>query len=257
MRRLGRWAAALGALTLAWYGAALLLRASGDAIAATKLPYPHAVLLQLAASDQALAAATLETVTRALAGLAVGGLLAFLVGVLMAESRLIQASLLPYVVALQTIPLVALVPLLRAMVKDDELARVLIAGFITFLVIALSVLRGLRSLPPVALDLLRSYDAGRAQVLWRARIPAALPFLFSGLRVAAPLSLVGAVVVDLLGSAQGLGFVMLSALTYSQPALLWASILITAALGALMAGAVSLLERRLAGWQPHLRPGAR
>lgn len=251
-----RWLFRLALTTLligTWYLAAYVVRRSGGPLAVAKAPYPHEVASQFATSSHDLLESTSVTLTRALEGFATGGALAFLIAALMIESRSIEAAFMPYLIALQTIPLIALVPLLRAITKNDDITRILIAAFVTFFVVALSVIRGLKASDPEAISLMRSYGAGRLRTLRHVQIPTCLPFLFSALRIAAPLSLVGAVLTDLLGSNSGLGFIMISAITFGQFKLLWTAVIIIVALGAAMAACVGLAERFAAPWQHQFR----
>jgi NitT/TauT family transport system permease protein len=171
------------------------------------------------------------------------------------QARWVEASLMPYVLAAQMVPLVALVPIIRTMLHSDSATRIFMAAFITFFSVVVAQVRGLRSAPPEAIELMRSYNVGRLKLLRYLSLPASLPYLFSGLRIAAPLSLVGAIVVDLMGAQNGLGYLMLSAITFGpqQFPILWASMAITLALGFALSRAVQLAERLLTPWQVGLR----
>ncbi len=238
-----------------WYLVAWRLRASGDVIASEKLPYPHLILKRMWDNPHTLADATWTTLGRALLGFAFGSAAGLVIAVAMVQARWVEASLMPYVLAAQMVPLVALVPILRTMLHSDSATRVFMAAFVTFFSVVVAQVRGLRSAPPEALELLRSYNAGRVKMLRYLSMPASLPYLFSGLRIAAPLSLVGAIVVDLMGAQNGLGYLMLAAITFgpSQFPMLWASMVITLVLGFALGQVVQLAERLLTPWQLGLR----
>lgn len=238
-----------------WYVGAWLLESSGDPIASRKLPYPHLVLDQIIDERTALAEAAWTNLRQALLGFAVGAILAVLVSVVMAQAAWIESALMPFVLAAQMIPMIALVPIAQNVFQSDDATRLFIAAFITYLAVTLATVRGLKAAPRQAYELLSSYDAGRAKTLRFLQLPAAVPLLFTGLRIAAPLSLVGSILVDLTGAQSGLGFLLVAALTFGSQGgtLLWAAMIILLVLGLLMSQAVVLAERLLAPWQPSLR----
>jgi NitT/TauT family transport system permease protein len=191
-------------------------------------------------------------------GFFLGLVVALLFGTFMVQSRVIEVSFLPYLLATQMIPLIALVPILRAILRDPELVRLYLAGYVTFFIVTISVLRGLKSVDRTSLELMESLNANRLAVLRWLRYPAALPYIFSGLRIAAPLCLVGAIIVDLIGSRNGLGYLMIAAVAIgpSQAWLLWSALIIAFTLGLLFARTVAWVERRVSPWQPALREAA-
>jgi NitT/TauT family transport system permease protein len=188
-------------------------------------------------------------------GLAVGTVF----GVLMIQSRWIEYGLVPYVLASQMIPLIALVPILRAILKDPDLVRLYVTAYVSFFIVSIAVLRGLKNAAPTALELMASFNASRWTTLRYLQLPAALPYIFSGLRVAAPLSLIGAILVDFLGARNGLGYLLVASLSIgsSQSTLLWAALIVSLALGLLFTRTVVLVEGRMSFWQPAFREGAR
>jgi NitT/TauT family transport system permease protein len=124
--------------------------------------------------------------------------------------------------------------------------------------VTIAVLRGLKQATPVALELMDSLDASRWTVLRQLRLPAALPFIFSGLRVAAPLCLIGAILVDFLGARNGIGYLLVASLSIgsSQSTILWAALVISLLLGLAFTRAVVYVERRMCFWMPAYRTGA-
>lgn len=238
-----------------WYAGAWLVKRSGSSLADAKLPYPHLIVQRIVTDHSTLLSSTWTTVSEALLGFVVGGMIACLLSIVMSQAGWLESALMPYVLAAQMIPLISLVPIADTVFKSDSLTRLFIAGFITFFSVTVAFIRGLKAAPRPAYELMASYNAGRLKRMRFLELPAAVPMLFSGLRVAAPLSLVGSVVVDLMGAQTGLGYIMLSALTFGpqHATLLWAAMLITLALGFVMSQAVVLAERVLAPWQPSLR----
>lgn len=192
------------------------------------------------------------TFGEALTGFALGGLLGCLLAVLFASSRLLERGLLPYVVGSQTVPILAIAPMVVVgLGKADApewLAKAVVAAYLTFFPVTIGMLRGLRSTSPDALDLMRSYAATPGQVFFLLRLPAALPYLFTSLKVAATASVIGAIVAELpAGSTSGIGVVILNATQYynSRPPALYAAVLVAGAIGLCFYGLVALGERLL------------
>jgi NitT/TauT family transport system permease protein len=183
----------------------------------------------------------LFTAKEAALGFVVGGLVGFAIAVVLAHSRLAQRGFLPYIVASQTVPILAIAPMVVVWVNPklpDSLsgwgAVAVIAAYLTFFPVTINTLRGLQSADPRALELMSSYAATRWKVLWKLRVPASMPYLFSALRVAATGSVVGAIIGELPSSIQdGLGGAILNFNQYYslQPQNLWATNLVAAALG--------------------------
>lgn len=245
---------AAGALVV-WYALAHLLVLLDDPLATSKLPYPHLVAHRFVAYPETLLEATWASLSRALMGFAIGTAIGMLLCLLMLRAGWIETSVMPYLLLAQMIPLIALVPLIRAIVKNDDATRLLMAAFVTFFTVTIAALRGLKATDRNALELMRSLNASWFTTVRRLRFPASLPYLFAGLKIAAPLSLVGAIVVDLMGARTGLGFLMLSALTFGpqQATMLWAAMVITLAVGWGLSRLVVLVERKVSPWQPAFR----
>jgi NitT/TauT family transport system permease protein len=247
--------AVVGVLLGAWYLASHLLLLSGDRIAQSKLPYPHVIVDRVLTYPGTIAEATWATGSRAVMGFFVGLAVGLLFGTLMVQARWVESSLLPYILASQMIPLIALVPIMRAVLRNPDLVRLYLAAYVTFFIVTIAVLKGLKSVDRTSLELMESLNAGRATVLRMLRFPAALPYIFSGLKVAAPLSLVGAIIVDLTGAQNSLGYLMVAAVAIgpSQAPFLWAALIISFSLGLLFARIVGVVERRMSPWQPAFR----
>jgi NitT/TauT family transport system permease protein len=242
-------------IILIWYVAAWFVRAVGDTVAASKLPFPHEVVIHVANYPGTFLDAAWSTGSRALIGFFAGLIVGTVFAVLMVQSKWIESAFIPYVLALQMIPLIALVPILRAVLRDPDLVRLYVTGYVSFFIVTIAVLRGLKNASPTALELMGSLNASRWKTLRYLRFPAALPFIFTGLRVAAPLSLIGAILVDFLGARNGLGYLMVASLSIgsSQSEVLWAALIISMAVGLLFTAAVIVVERRVSFWQPAFR----
>ena len=199
--------------------------------------------------------AALFTAKEAAAGFLLGALVGFAIAVMLSESRLLQRGFLPYLVASQTIPILAIAPMVVIWVSPKLPESVagwgavaIIAAYLTFFPVAINTLRGLQSADPRAVELMRSYAASRWKILWKLRIPASFPFLFTALKIAAPAAVVGAIIGELPSSIQdGLAGAILNFNQYyiTSPESLWATNIIAALLGIVFFAVVALAERLL------------
>jgi NitT/TauT family transport system permease protein len=249
----------IGVLVLLWYLAAWYARATDNLAMILKLPYPHEVLIDLVQRWPTYARAGWETGSRAVIGFVIGSLVGLLLGVVMIQSRWIESAIVPYVLASQMIPLIALVPILRAILRDPDVVRLYICAYVTFFIVTVAVVRGLKNSAPVALEMMGSINASRWQTMRYLRFPAAVPYIFSGLRVAAPLSLIGALLVDFIGAQSGLGYLLVATLTLGSngtATTLWGALLVALFLGLFFTRVVAFVERRVSFWHPAYRAGA-
>ena len=186
------------------------------------------------------------TAKEAMVGFVAGGIVGFALAVALVHSRLMQRAFLPYIVASQTIPILAVAPMVVVWLKAGWQSVAVIAAYLTFFPVTINTLRGLQSAEPRAHELLRSYAASRWKVLWHLRVPASLPYLFTALKVSATASVVGAIIGELPSSIQdGLGGAMLNFNQYYSlvPENLWATNLIAAGLGISFFVVVVLAEK--------------
>jgi NitT/TauT family transport system permease protein len=186
----------------------------------------------------------------ALAGFLLGAVIGFTIGVVLHHSRLLRRGFLPYVVASQTVPILAIAPMVVIWLGGKGLPIwmpvAVIAAYLTFFPVAINTIRGLDSAEPRALELMRSYAAGKWSVLWKLKVPASLPYLFAAFKISATASVVGAIVGELPSSIQdGLGGAILNFNQYylSSPPSLWATNLVAAMLGISFFLVVAVAER--------------
>jgi len=197
-----------------------------------------------------LQADLLWTGKAALLGFLLGTAIGVILAVLFTTSRILARALMPYVVASQTIPIVALVPAIVVTLGLGLRSEVLISAYLAFFAIAVSTYKGLQSVQPLAFDLMRSYASNPLQVFLKLRLPAALPFLFTGLKIGVTASLVGAIIAELpSGSPHGLGQAFLNASQYSLNIQLWSTMFSAAVLGLVLYGCVVLTERLVVRWR--------
>jgi NitT/TauT family transport system permease protein len=214
---------------------------------ATSMPHIHVILRALfrhptSGSGDILLVQLLHaawfTAKEALVGFAIGASVGFLLGVALSQWRLLQRGLLPYVVASQTVPILAVAPIvvvyLGSLNVPAWFSVAVIASYLTFFPVTINTLRGLQSTDRQAVELMRSYAAGRLKILWKLRIPAALPYIFAALKVSATASIVGAIIGETPSSIQdGLGGFIVNFNQYYSlaPENLWATNVIAALLG--------------------------
>jgi NitT/TauT family transport system permease protein len=195
-----------------------------------------------------LAGQALATFREALIGFVVGAVLGLGLGIAFVHSRLAERAFVPYVVASQTVPILAISPLIVVATRAGWLSVTIVSAYLTFFPVTIAALRGLRAADPRAFELMRSYAADRRQVLWRLRLPTSVPYLFAALRIAAASSVIGAIIGELpSGIPDGLGSALLNYNQYytQGPERLWATIIMCSILGLGFVGLIRLLEDRL------------
>ncbi|MFL5756223.1 MAG: ABC transporter permease [Chloroflexota bacterium] len=221
------------------------------------LSLPHvwdigAAFTQPIASGEPLGAslvgAALYTLRTAAIGFAAGAALGLLIGIVFVHSRLLERALVPWVVASQTVPIIAIAPIVVVALGASFVSVAVIATYLTFFPVVIASVRGLRAFDPRAGELMRSYAATPRQVLWRLRLPASVPYLFGALRIAAAASVVGTIIGELpSGIPQGLGSAILNYNQYyvTAPQRMWATIAVCTLSGLVFVGLVALAERIL------------
>jgi NitT/TauT family transport system permease protein len=226
------------------------------------VPSPLAVLHALVADRALLLSSLGVTLGIALTALAISVVLGTLVALVFVQSRWIEMSFFPYAVLLQVTPIVAIAPLIIIWVKDTRVALVVCAVVVAIFPIISNTTLGLRSVDPGLLNLFRMCRATRWQVLWRLRVPGALPYFFGGLRISSGLALIGAVVAEFVagtgGQGAGLAYqILLAGIQLNIPRLFAALVLITASGVALFALTLWASRAALSRWhESELAPAA-
>lgn len=215
------------------------------------LPGPGAVLRSFLrnAADGSLLTHTLVTLSEILLGLLVGVTLATLLGYVVARSRPLENLLSPYLVASQAVPLVAIAPLLVIWFGPGMVSKVLICALTVFFPVLVNTIVGVRAVPPALYDLMDSLRASRQEVLLKLEVPAALPVFLGGLRIGATLSVIGAVVGELVGADRGLGFLINVGRGQYDTALVFVAVFTLIALALSLYGLVAWAESRALVWQ--------
>ncbi len=183
-----------------------------------------------------------------LAGFVLGCGLGILLAVGIVHLRTLDRSLMPWIIASQTVPILAIAPMIVVVLGNlgltGLLPKAVISMYLCFFPITISLVKGLRSPDPLQLDLMRTYSASGAQTFWKLRWPAAMPFLFTGLKVAIAIALVGAIVGELPTGAQaGIGARLLSGSYYGQTVQIWSALVVASVMGMAAVGLVGLAER--------------
>jgi NitT/TauT family transport system permease protein len=214
------------------------------------VPAPSAILVDTAQMWQPVlqhSAATTRTVLLGfLASLAVSLPLA----VLITASPLIAGAVYPLLVLTQSIPKVALAPILVVILGTNELPRVVVTFLVAFFPLVLSIAAGIAAVPAELIELGRACKASRWAELWRIRLPFAVPFIFSGLKAAITLSVVGAVVAEFVNADQGLGYLIVTATAFFKVPLAWGALILLSLMGIVLFQLVVIIERVLFPWSP-------
>jgi len=220
------------------------------------LPAPHQVAeeiwkttaLKKITSKRSLVFHGWITLSSTLLGFLMGTALGILLAVLIVQSTVLDKSLMPWIITSQTVPILAIAPMiivvLNAIGISGLLPKALISAYLSFFPVAVGMVKGLRSPDPMHLDLMRTYNASRAQIFWKLRWPSAVPFLFTSMKVAVAISLVGAIVGELpTGAVAGLGARLLTGSYYGQTIQIWSALISAAVLAALLVMLVDVASR--------------
>lgn len=213
------------------------------------LPAPSRIAGLLVAEQGVLLAQAAVTLEEVLLGFAIAFVVGIALAVLVFSSRTVERALYPLIVASQTVPVFAIAPLLIVWFGYGMLSKVAMAALIVFFPIVVNTVDGLRAADPDMVNLLRILGATPAQVLRVIRVPAALPFVFSGTRIAVATSVIGAVIGEWVGATQGLGFLMVHANAQLHIDLVFAAIVYLSAMALGLFGAVSLVEWLALPWR--------
>lgn len=211
------------------------------------LPAPHQVFAELwdttvnkaITSKRSLVYHAWITLSATLMGFGMGAVLGILLAIAIVHNRAMDRSLMPWVIASQTIPILAIAPMiivvLNAVGISGLMPKALISTYLSFFPIVVGMVKGLRSPEQIQLDLMHTYNASAAQTFWKLRWPSSMPYLFTSLKVAIAISLVGAIVGELpTGAVAGLGARLLAGSYYGQTVQIWAALFMAAAVAALL-----------------------
>jgi NitT/TauT family transport system permease protein len=267
----------VAALIIAWYALAVLLNwpqvtammannnqtgTTAEIIGATwsmerpVLPAPHQVLAEFwkttfetaPTSKRSLVYHAWITASATMLGFAFGAILGMLLAAGIVHVRTLDRSLMPWIIASQTVPILAIAPMVIVILGSIGMVglvpKAIIAMYLCFFPVTIGMVKGLRSPDLLQLDLMRTYSASQWQIFWKLRLPASIPFLFASMKVAIAISLVGTIVGELpTGASGGIGARLLSGSYYGQTVQIWSALLMAAILGSVLVYAMGGIER--------------
>lgn len=222
---------------------------AGFAIPTFMVPAPLDVALAFRDDGATLWRNFLPTLAEALLGFVAGNLAAVLLAVWFVHSSTAEKAFYPVAVFVKAIPLIALAPILVLIVGNGLAPKIMIAGLICFFPTLVNMVQGMKSASPAMLDLMRVLSASNADIFWKVRLPASLPFLFAALRIAATSCVMGAIVAEWIGSSFGLGALLIEATYNFRSPLLYATVIVSASLAVVLFKLVSIAELRLVRWK--------
>lgn len=222
------------------------------------LPAPHQIIAELwdttvdkpITSKRSLVYHAWITLSATLMGFGMGTVLGIVLAIGIVHNRAMDKSLMPWVIASQTIPILAIAPMIIVVLNSigisGLLPKAMISTYLSFFPVVVGMVKGLRSPDMLLLDLMHTYNASKAQTFWKLRWPASMPYLFTSLKVAIAISLVGAIVGELpTGAVAGLGARLLSGSYYGQTIQIWAALFMAAALAAVLVSIIGLAHTQV------------
>jgi ABC-type nitrate/sulfonate/bicarbonate transport system permease component len=212
------------------------------------LPAPSVIAATLVVHWPLLWGHTVVTFLEVIIGFGVSLLCGVLLACSMAFSRTLERALYPFVIASQTVPIIVIAPLLLIWMGYGLAPKVVVVGLIGFFPIVVNLIDGLKAVDPDVVNLLRVMGASRWQLFIKVQWPSALPFLFSGIRVAMAVSVIGAVIGEWMGSSQGLGYLMLRSKPQFLTERVFAAIVVLSAMGVALFVLVGVCERLAIPW---------
>ncbi|ATU93257.1 ABC transporter permease [Phyllobacterium zundukense] len=218
------------------------------------LPAPHQVAAEIRktvfdispTSKRSLVYHGWVTLSSTLLGFGLGTLLGVLLAIAIVHSRTLDKSLMPWIITSQTVPILAIAPMIIVVLNTVNitglLPKAMISTYLSFFPVAVGMVKGLRSPEIMQLDLMRTYNASKAQVLWKLRWPASMPYLFTSMKIAVAISLVGAIVGELpTGAVAGIGARLLAGSYYGQTVQIWAALIAAALMAAVLVSLIGLI----------------
>jgi NitT/TauT family transport system permease protein len=220
------------------------------------LPSPHQVIAEFwkttvdtaPTSKRSLLYHAWITASATMLGFAFGAILGMLLAAGIVHVRTLDRSLMPWIIASQTVPILAIAPMIIVILGSIGMVglvpKAIIAMYLCFFPVTIGMVKGLRSPDPLQLDLMRTYSASEWQIFWKLRLPASIPFLFASMKVAIAISLVGTIVGELpTGASGGIGARLLSGSYYGQTVQIWSALLMAAILGSVLVYLMGGIER--------------
>ncbi len=190
------------------------------------------------------------TLMEALTGFFFGNLIAILIAIAFVHNKFVEKAYFPTAVFINTIPIVAIAPILVLIFGNGYTPKIMIAGLICFFPTLVNMVRGLQAVSPASLDLMRVLSASKSEIFWKLRLKSSLPFLFAALRIAATTCVIGAIVGEWIGSDFGLGALIIDATYNFRAPQLYATVFMAAGLAVSLFGITVFVEKRIIRWNP-------
>jgi ABC-type nitrate/sulfonate/bicarbonate transport system permease component len=218
-----------------------------------RLPAPSAIIGEFIDSWDVLLGHTAVTAYETILGFIIGAIAASIIAVIIVSFKPLERILMPFAVISQTIPLVALAPLLAIWFGFGLAPKIILTVLVVFFPVLVNVMEGLKSVDPDLMEMMKGMKATKYQIFTKLRIPAAAPFLFTGLKISAAYAVMGAVISEWTGASKGLGIYMTRAMSSFKTAALFAAIVIIAALSILLFKLIGLLENKIITWKADIK----
>jgi len=197
--------------------------------------------------------ALVYTGPEAAAGLILGGLLGFGCAVLFASVPFLQRGALPIAASFNSIPIIAVSPIAVLWLGFGQQSKIAVVVLMVFAPMVINAFKGLYSIEPESLELMRSLAASQSEIFWKLRLPHALPYVFTALKVGTTLAMIGALVAEFFNAQHGLGVTLSNNIQVAKMPIAWAAIVVAAIVGLALFGAVSLIERAVIPWHVSVR----
>jgi len=236
------------AIVILWEG---LIRSF--AIPVYVLPAPGDIWRAIANNPYTLMSHAGITLTEAIVGFAIGSLMGALLGTVFAYSKIVARGLLPYVIAANTIPVVAVAPIIIIWFGHGLSSKIAVTAFLSFFPLALNMMKGLQSYDRTIMDVFHIAAATGPQRFFKMRLPSALPYVFVGLKLNVTFSVIGAIVAEFVQADKGLGFVIMTSYRTLAMPRLWAAMLMSALIGIVFFAIIAVLERIFVPWHASLQ----
>ncbi|MHB8062227.1 MAG: ABC transporter permease [Ruminiclostridium sp.] len=220
-----------------------------DEMADMKLPYFHSIVITIFINWKMLLGAGAVTFSKAAIGFTIGAIVGIILAVIMSLSKTTERIAFPYLIVSQMIPVLGLAPIIFNIVRDMNASRIIIAAYITFFPVAVNMLSGLKSVEQEKKDLLYSIAANKYNVYHKLMFPFSMSYLFTGLKITAPMAVTASILVDMLGSSSGIGVKILYSLYSNSTDIFWAAVITSAFMGIISFYVVVIAEKILLPWQ--------
>lgn len=211
-------------------------------------PAPSDIMSTLVDKSPLLWDNFLPTFYESVLGFFFGNLMAILIAIAFVHNRFVEKAFFPLAVFINTVPILAIAPILVLIFGPGLTAKVVISGLICFFPTLVNMVRGLQSVSPQALELARILSASKAEIFWKIRLPSSLPYLFSALKIAATTCVIGAIVSEWVGADVGLGALIIDSTFNFRAPLLYATVFVSSTLSVFLFALVSLAERMIVRW---------